>query len=131
MLASATIYTVTGRGSAFFWKGSKISDYLTARISSPLWHKAVRLYGVHLLEQEGAEAWWIAFERFAELSDGGVAIQDLLLEALVFAANPLTHFAALWDHLSRDGGQLLRRCLGRFLSVATRPNPIASGHGNY
>jgi hypothetical protein len=103
---------------------AQLASYLKTRTTSPLWHRALRLYGIHLLEQRGRGAWKTAFEAFSDLGETGATVQDLLLESLVFAADPLTHLQALWSDFAAAGGPLLRRFLARFLSVATRSNPL-------
>jgi hypothetical protein len=91
-----------------------------SRLSSPLWQRAVRLYGVALLdEQPNLEAWKRAFAAFAPL---GQTAQDLLLEATWYAADPVAHLTTLWPMLTADDGALLKRLLTHFMHAATRPN---------
>src|SRR6185503_5031561 len=60
-----------------------LSTFLPSKLDSPLWHRAIRLFGVHLLEQGDALLGWR--RAFAALSKYELA-QDLLLEAALFAA---------------------------------------------
>ncbi len=128
----------------------RVSEYLEKRITSPLWHRALRLYGLHLLEQHENVSQWrsvlnslgAATERRAEdrrslpaewrpffdslhprTQDFNTA-QDLVLESVIFAADPLPILERLWPELEAEGGALLRRLLTRFLHVATLPNPL-------
>ena len=90
--------------------------YLRERVAHPHWHRAVRLLGLRLLEKhEGTSRWRAA------MADMPFA-QDLLLDALVFAANPEELLEQAWLGLVADNGVLLRRFLTRFLHVATYPN---------
>jgi hypothetical protein len=96
--------------------------YLNAdsRLNSPLWQRAVRLYGVALLdEQPTTEAWKRTFAALAPL---GQTAQDLLLEATWYAADPVAHLTTLWPLLTADDGTLLKRLLTHFMYAATRPN---------
>ena len=128
----------------------RVGEYIEQRITSPLWHRALRLYGLHLLEQHKDMAQWRSVlnslgsgtERRAEdrrslpaewrplfdslhprTQDFSTA-QDLVLESVIFAADPLPILERLWPELQAGGGVLLRRLLGRFLHVATLPNPL-------
>lgn len=92
------------------------------RIGSPSWHRAIRLYGATLLDENPSPAHWVKlFEQFGSFETGEAA-QDSLLEATWYAAEPLKNFLALWDLLAADSGRLLHRLLVRFQYTATRPN---------
>jgi len=108
-------------------------DFLKSRIDLPLWHRAIRLYGTHLLEHVGnIDKWRAILSTLTGKEDGGV--RDLLLESTIFAADPLPLLERIRPDLVRDNGQLLRRLLGRFLAFATLPDPFftalarADGH---
>lgn len=91
------------------------------RLSSPLWHRAIRLYGMHLLERGPDLARWrAAFDAFN--GEGLDVAQDLLLESIVFAATPDPFLERMAPDLLRNEGTLLRRLLNRFLHFATTPN---------
>lgn len=104
-------------------QGSLLTYLGTAeRLTSPLWQRAVRLYGVALLdEQPTPTAWQQLYEQLAGLWQGQLG-QDLLLEATWYAADPPAHLWALEPVLTAHEGQPLRRLLTRFLHAATRPN---------
>jgi hypothetical protein len=56
------------------------------RLASPLWQRAMRLYGVALLdEQPTPAAWQQLYAQLAGVSPGQLG-QDLLLEATWYAA---------------------------------------------
>jgi hypothetical protein len=65
-------------------------------------------------------------EALAAQDKEGSLAQDLLLESVIFAAQPLPLLERLWPDLAANGGLLLHRLLGRFLYVATLPNPIVT-----
>ena len=72
---------------------SRIQDlptYLADRISTPTWHTAIRLLGLHLLEQnEAIDCWKSVFTAASTSgSDEPSLLQDLLLEAVIFASSP-------------------------------------------
>jgi hypothetical protein len=116
------LYGDWARQRVLLGKSNDLHEYLEPRISSPLWHRAVRLYGLHLLERnEDITSWRSAF---IALQNASELTQDLLLEAVIFAANPLPLLDRLWPDLVENKGLLLCRLLGRFLQVATQPNPI-------
>jgi hypothetical protein len=97
--------------------------FVEEKLISPFWNRAVRLYGLFLLEQEqGTERWLATLNGFGESNTGSLA-QDLILESVLFAANPNPLLESLWPVLRAGDGVLLRRLLGRFLYVATEPNP--------
>ena len=98
-----------------------LRDFLRNRCESPLWHRAVRLLAIHLLEQpSGLEEWRNMLVSFGPTEFG--IIHDLLLEAPVFAANPRPLLEAILPDLLANSGVLLRRLLTRFLAFATVPN---------
>jgi hypothetical protein len=98
-----------------------LPDFLRSRRESPLWHRAVRLLAIHLLEQpSGVQEWRNMLVSFGPTEFG--IIHDLLLEAPVFAANPRPLLEAILPDLLANHGGLLRRLLTRFLAFATVPN---------
>ena len=102
-----------------------VEEFIERRLDSPLWHRAIRLYGIHLLEHVGnIDKWRAILTALAREGDG--VVQDLLLEATIFAADPVSLLERIHPDLARDDGRLLRRLLGRFLAFATVPNPCVS-----
>jgi hypothetical protein len=96
-------------------------SYLVERLDSPLWHRAIRLYGLYLLEHVGdVDQWRSVLSVLGE--NAGEGAQDLLLESVVFAANSSRILDQVADDLLADEGALLKRLLGRFLSFATLPD---------
>jgi len=92
--------------------------YLERRVIQPHWHRAIRLYGLHLLEQRKDTTEWR--DALTQLPFA----QDLLLDSTVFAANGLALLERVWADLESDNGALLRRLLARFRQVATYPDPV-------
>ena len=96
-----------GRQRVLLGRIDQLPAYLAGRTSSPSWHPAIRLLGLHLLEQyETVERWREVFASVGTKQTDVPLEQDLLLESVIFAATPKP---------------LL---LKRFLHVATLPNPI-------
>jgi hypothetical protein len=106
-------------------RANTLREYLESRSASPLWHRAVRLYGLHLLERNADLTHWrSAVSALASSENKGNLAQDLLVESVIFAADPLPILERMWPDLAANHGLLLCRLLGRFLRVATFPNPM-------
>ncbi|HZH78059.1 MAG TPA: hypothetical protein VEY88_18670, partial [Archangium sp.] len=100
------------------------------RIGNPLWHRALRLLGLHLLEQPARagehdlEEWRELLQQLEDEEPPVSAGMDLLLEALVFTAQPGPFLEELFPPvLSEREAVLLRRFLIRFFYTATVPHP--------
>ena len=91
---------------------------------NPRWHRAIRLFGLRLLESNtpGIDAWkQLVFDL---ASDGKPKIEvDLILESVLFAANTVTRLEDIWEHLLVNECLLLNRLLNRFMHIATLPDP--------
>ena len=97
-------------------------EYLRTRLDSPLWHGAIRLVGVHFLDENQDAHQWNALLRNLKEA-GGDSIADLLLESIFFSVNSRDHLELIARDLLSPGTGLLNRLLGRFLASATRPDP--------
>jgi uncharacterized protein YegJ (DUF2314 family) len=107
-------------------QGANAVSFLNGRISSPLWHRAIRFHGLELLESSTGSAEWEAFfNRFSSGSASDKIAQNLLLEAPIFAVEQYSAISRLWPIFVRDKGVLLRRFLNQFLQAATVPNEKA------
>lgn len=93
-------------------------------LTSPLWAKAVRLYGISLLEQEitGGQ-WQKIFQRFTDDSPQHLLVQDLLLEAFFFAPNAYSLLTLHKNLLFANDAALLKRVTKLFLLRATQADP--------
>ncbi|MCX5673908.1 MAG: hypothetical protein NTX87_02770 [Planctomycetota bacterium] len=101
-------------------EATDLIGFLRLRISSPLWHAAIRLYALHLLEKNQDVARW---RQAVAAVEPEPLLQDLLVDAVVFAANSQELLETVRADLMANGGVLLRRLLRRFHHVATIPNP--------
>jgi hypothetical protein len=100
---------------------SDLPAFFRERRESPLWHRALRLLGIHLLEHSaGVEDWRVVLASFGESEF--VVLQDVLLEAPIFAINPRVLLDAVLADLLANQGRLLQRLLARFLAFATMPD---------
>ncbi len=110
------------RFRAVLTNDSALTQFLKSRLNHPLWHRAVRLYGLYLLEHVGStDRWRQTLEAVSrELGDSA---RDLLLEALFFASDSLQLLRSVSAALIETNGVLLVRMLNRFASFATVPNP--------
>ncbi|WP_407556498.1 sigma 54-interacting transcriptional regulator [Winogradskyella sp. 4-2091] len=96
---------------------------LTKDLFSPLWCKAIRLYGIYLLENNSDASEWIKlFESLTTSEANEKIIQDLLLESIIFSSGIFSHLMALWDFFTQNEGHLFNRFLDQFLLKATLPN---------
>jgi len=105
-------------------KQNKLADFIKAKTTSPLWCKAIRLCSVYLLEQNSDLAEWRKV--INTFSNKGVELeiaQDSFLEGIIFSVNPASILENLWTDLTDNKYDFLSRLLGRFLHVATVPNP--------
>ncbi|MGF7192206.1 hypothetical protein JOE11_005284 [Robbsia andropogonis] len=95
--------------------------FIEKRIVSPLWHRAIRLYGVFLLENRKDVQGWRAL-RNSLIESGNASAADLLLEAVIFSANPAGQLSTLRNDLFEGDGDSFRRLLRRFLAFSTVPD---------
>lgn len=107
-------------------KEAQVSEFISEKLSSPLWCRALRLLGTYFLETtQDTEAWKNLFTSFASNKEIGRIAQDLLLESSIFSSDPEGNLERLWEELKQDDGELLRRFLKRFLYTATFPSELA------
>lgn len=100
---------------------ANLAVFLQERYESPLWHRAIRLLGVHLLERENGVAEWKTL--MSSFDSGNLTIiRDLLLEAPAFAMNAGPLLENIFPDLVAGDGVLLQRLLTRFLAFATVPD---------
>lgn len=87
----------------------------------PTWHRAIRLFALRTLREEGIERW---SEQHQALKDAGHEVAaDLYLDAPLFASDAEAHIEVLWPALVADSGALLARMLNRFGHSASVPDP--------
>ncbi len=97
---------------------------LSKEILSPLWMRAIRLYGVFLIEGDSeGSGWKRAIDTFEKTDPKAKIIQDILLESIVFSSNPESSLKKTWSKLISDNGTLLSQLLALFLNKGTVPNP--------
>ncbi|MGE8341449.1 MAG: hypothetical protein ACN6OI_10475, partial [Flavobacterium sp.] len=103
---------------------NNINGYLkTKELLSALWCKAIRLYGIYLLDKQSDASEWIKlFKTLGNVDAKEKIVQDLLLESIIFSASTYTHLLALWNFFQFNNGELLKRFLELFLIKATLPN---------
>jgi hypothetical protein len=98
-----------------------LAAFLQTRHESPLWHRALRLLGIHMLEREHRIAQWRSL--IASFNGSRMTVvRDLLLEAPAFAMNAGQLLESIFPDLVAGDGELLRRLLTRFLAFATVPD---------
>jgi ABC-type cobalamin/Fe3+-siderophores transport system ATPase subunit len=122
---SHDLYGDWARQRLLIGRGLQLAGYIMPRAASPLWNRAIRLYGLHLLEHfNNPSAWEGVLRSVAPDTETPEVVQDLLLEAVITSANAEALLEKTWPALSKHDGRLLRRLLGRFMYVATLPNPM-------
>jgi len=98
-----------------------LASFLQGRHESPLWHRAIRLLGVHLLERENGFGEWKGL--MSTFDSGNLTIvRDLLLDAPAFAMNAGPLLESIFPDLVGGDGVFLQRLLTRFLAFATVPD---------
>lgn len=101
-----------------------LENYLSQRLSSPLWHRAIRLCSIHLIEQyPNLDKWRATIKTFHSENDSIIIAQDFFLEGVIISTDPESILEKLWSDLIDNKADFLHRLLGRFLHVATIPNP--------
>lgn len=105
-------------------KDKNIKTYLTSlELGSPLWRKAVRLYGIYLLEKnDGGNSWQTLIRSLSEFEPREKIVQDLLLESIFFSSDTYKYLSLVYDCLKEEDGKLFNRFIGQFLIKATKPN---------
>lgn len=105
-------------------KTKNLTDYIKEKCYSPVWHRGIQLFGLHLIEQnDDPRQWSEMIHSLGDETDSHLLAQDLILESVIFAADPLPLFEKIWPELSKDDGKLLKSLLIRFQYLATIPNP--------
>jgi hypothetical protein len=106
-------------------RDKNIKTYLSSlELGSPLWRKAVRLYGIYLLEKnDGGNSWKALIKSLSELEPREKIVQDLLLESIFFSSDTYKYLTMVYDCLKEEDGKLFNRFIGQFLIKATKPNP--------
>lgn len=116
---------------------SKLTTFLAGKhLSSSLWTRAIRLYGISLLEKDiSGKNWLKIFEQFNKDSPQSIIIQNHLLEAFYFSPNSNVLLTHQRDLLFKDSGKLFKKIIKLFLISATLSNPqvikIAKEHGGF
>lgn len=101
----------------------KAVPFIKRHLESPIWHKAIRLYGLYLIEHNTDIAeWQVIFDTLESENTANMG-QILLLDAPIFASNAFQIFEKLYPILISNQGKLLSILLQRFLHVATLPDP--------
>lgn len=104
-------------------QGPAVATFLATRLSSPLWHRALRFHALARLEQNAdATAWLSLFDQFRGNATIDELAQNLLLEAAIFALDSAAILERLWPTLEANDGALLKRFLRQFLRVGTIPD---------
>lgn len=109
---------------------------IASRLINPIWHHAVSLLGLHYLELSLSDATeridqWRNLARSCEQEEqpSGVG-SDLLLDAVVYSAQPALLLDLLTVDLTANEGRLLKRFLVRVFHVASVPDPRVSQFPN-
>ena len=105
----------------------QIAALAQQKVLNPRWHRAIRLYGLRLLENQSHDIeLWRQLLSELSMSEKHTVESDLILESVVFAANAEVQLQSVWSMLCESEGKLLNRLLTRFLHVATLPDPVYS-----
>ena len=96
--------------------------YLETRLDSPVWHRAIRLYALRLIDNDPQK--WLA--ELQRLGPQPGLVRDHFLESPLYSADPEGALERVWQVLVDDDGASLRRFLARFLHAATMADPRLS-----
>lgn len=111
------------RGRELQVQGNTVATFLASRLTSPLWHRALRFHALARLEQNSdATAWLDLFQQFRGDATIDDLAQNLLLEAAIFALDSAAILERLWPTLEANEGALLQRFLRQFVRVGTIPD---------
>jgi hypothetical protein len=100
-----------------------LQEFVLPRMKAALWHKPLRLYALHRLDDgSNGIAWERDWKAFIGNSTEALLASDLFLEAVVFAAEPKPVLEKLWTRFSDVDGALLSRFLRRFQYAASIPD---------
>ncbi len=97
----------------------------------PIWHHAIRLYGIKKLEQKSdSEEWHRLLQRLDDGSNAGAIAANLFLESISFAPDSLSFLEQTWPLLVADNGSLLIRLLNDFHHALSFPDPRTDMEAN-
>ncbi len=96
--------------------------YLETRLDSPVWHRAIRLSALRLIDND-PQKWLAELQRLAPQPG---LVRDHFLESPLYSADPEGALGRVWHMLVDDEGASLRRFLARFLHAATMADPRLS-----
>jgi len=101
----------------------EIVSVVLKHVRNPNWDRAIRLLGLSLMEGDDSNTWLEFFESFDSTDPSGIKIQNLLLEAPIFAVDTVLALEQIWTQLREQKGLLMKRFIRQFLLVASTPDP--------
>jgi hypothetical protein len=122
---SHDLYSDWARYKLLLAHSERLSSFLTAKsLLSPLWTKAIRLYGLSLLEKNlKGENWEKTYALFNDNSSQHIIIQNLLLESFYLSPNAYQIMSRQKDLLFVADGKLFKKLMKLFLISGTTANP--------
>jgi hypothetical protein len=120
------LYSDWSRMRALLEMGPDTSTFLPTPscVELPQWHHAIQLFGAHLIETPPQNySWRELIGRLGNRDSASLLTRDLLVEAAIFAGEPLQALESIWSDLAGNKGELLKRFLFRFQHTATIPDP--------
>jgi hypothetical protein len=102
-----------------------LASFLNSKsLLSPLWMKAIRLFGLSLLEKDlSGEQWKKIFISFNSNSSQHIIIQNHLLESFYLSPNSYEILSRQKGLLFNEEGRLFKKMLKLFLISGTSANP--------
>ncbi|WP_417749321.1 ATP-binding protein [Rosistilla oblonga] len=101
-------------------QGRSLPDALEAKSSRPKWYRAIRMVGIHFLEQDTSTETWLQYV------GKGTAVSDLFLDAVVFSANPDELLENLSEPLFDSNARLAKRLVRRAMVICSVPGLLAA-----
>lgn len=119
------LYSDWARYQLLLAHSERLASFLTEKsLLSPLWMKAIRLFGLNLLEKDlSGKKWEKTFTSFNTGSSQHIIIQNLLLESFFLSPNAYQILSRQKHMLFGDEGKLLKKLMKLFLLSGTSANP--------
>ena len=119
------LYSDWARYQLLLSHSDHLASFLTAKsLLSPLWMKAIRLFGLSLLEKDlSGQNWKKTFTSFSNNSSQHIIIQNLLLESFFLSPNTYQILSKQKELLFSNEGKLFMKLMKLFLISGTSANP--------
>ncbi len=112
---SHDMYADWARSRFLLAQGEQLANAMSERSTNPMWHRAIRLVSIHLLERGHGSKW-------RELVAKDSPARGLLLDGLLFCSDTLGILMNSMELLLENGSELLNQLVKRAQIVITQPS---------